>query len=368
MERSAFFLLGSTPSCLIMNCVNYAELLISCVNYDGCLCQNLLCHKQLISIVHHLNLRKGKKKAVLNENYLNMQVFPLLSLIYLILLNAEELLGGGLVDLDSYIIHFLSRNFLIGSGRETTSYGVVHVARKKVNNVHKIKLPGGGAIDGLVVGPTTASTQTTTKLPSRTGMLLLYVPVFLAPLMSLVLFPHEDIRVLLLSSALAIHFFKRVFEVLFVHNYSGGMVLDSVIQISSGYFLATTSMIYGQHLTQGLAEPAVDLKYYGVVLFLIGITGNFYHHYILSQLRRNGEKEYKIPKGGLFGLVICPHYLFEIIGFLGFSFISQTLHAFSVATGAIFYLLGRSCATRRWYISKFEDFPQDVKALIPYVF
>ncbi|KAF3434378.1 hypothetical protein FNV43_RR25481 [Rhamnella rubrinervis] len=213
-----------------------------------------------------------------------------------------------------------------------------------------------------------ASTQTTTELPSRTGMLILYVPAFLAPLMSLVLFPHEDIRVILLSSALAIHFFKRAFEVLFVHKYSGGMVLDSVIRISSGYFLATTSMIYGQHLTQGLAEPAVDLKYYGVVLFLIGITGNFYHHYILSQLRRNGEKEYKIPKGGLFGHVICPHYLFEIIGFLGFSFISQTLHAFSIATGAIFYLLGRSCATRRWYISKFEDFPQDVEALIPYVF
>jgi len=206
------------------------------------------------------------------------------------------------------------------------------------------------------------------KLPSGTGMLFLYVPSFLVALMSLRLFPYGDLRVLLLSSSLAIHFFKRVFEVLFIHKYSGGMVLDSVIQISFGYFLATTSMIYGQHLTQGLAEPAIDLKYCGVVMFLIGITGNFYHHYILSQLRRNGEKEYKIPKGGLFGLVICPHYLFEIIGFLGFSFISQTLLAFSVATGSIFYLLGRSCATRRWYISKFEDFPQDVKALIPYVF
>ena len=58
-----------------------------------------------------------------------------------------------------------------------------------------------------------ASTRKKTRLPSRTGMLFLYVPAFLAPLMSLVPFPHEDIRVLLLSSALAIHFFKRVFEV-----------------------------------------------------------------------------------------------------------------------------------------------------------
>ena len=76
-------------------------------------------------------------------------------------------------------------------------------------------------------------------------------------------------------------FLYHFLQVLFIHKYSGCMVLDSVIQISSGYFVATTSMIYSQHLTQGLAEPAIDLKYYGVVLFVIGITGNFYHHYML---------------------------------------------------------------------------------------
>nr|XP_048325391.1 3-oxo-5-alpha-steroid 4-dehydrogenase 2-like [Ziziphus jujuba var. spinosa] len=211
------------------------------------------------------------------------------------------------------------------------------------------------------------------KLPSRLGMLLepqqlfLYLPAFIAALIPLLLFPHENIRTLLLSSTLTLHFFKRVFEVLFVHKYSGGIVLDSVIQISLAYFLSTASLIYAQHLTKGLAEPEIDLKYTGVVLFLIGIIGNFYHHYILSQLRANGEKEYKIPKGGLFGFVICPHYLFEIIGFIGLSFISQTLHALSITTGIIFYLMGRSYATRRWYISKFEVFPKNVKALIPYV-
>ncbi|XP_015876334.3 uncharacterized protein LOC107413003 [Ziziphus jujuba] len=205
------------------------------------------------------------------------------------------------------------------------------------------------------------------KLPSRLGMLFLYLPAFIAALISWLLFPHEIIRTLLLSSTLTLHFFKRVFEVLFVHKYSGGIVLDSVIQISLAYFLSTASLMYAQHLTKGLEEPEIDLKYAGVVLFLVGIIGNFYHHYILSQLRANGEKEYKIPKGGLFGFVICPHYLFEIIGFIGFSFISQTLHALSITTGIIFYLMGRSYATRRWYISKFEVFPKNVKALIPYV-
>lgn len=146
------------------------------------------------------------------------------------------------------------------------------------------------------------------------------------------------------------------------------MPLDTAIPITLSYLLSAATMIYAQHLTMELPEPTINLMYPGIVLFLVGISGNFYHHYLLSKLRGKGEKEYKIPKGGLFGLVICPHYLFEIIGFYGVSFISQTLYAFSFTIGTTFYLMGRSYATRDWYLSKFEDFPNDVKAVIPFLF
>ena len=146
------------------------------------------------------------------------------------------------------------------------------------------------------------------------------------------------------------------------------MFLDSAIPITLSYFISAATMTYAQHLTEGLPEPPIDLMYPGVVVFLLGIIGNFYHHYLLSKLRGNGEKEYKIPKGGLFELVICPHYLFEIIGFYGVSFISQTIYAFCFTIGTTFYLLGRSYSTRQWYLSKFEDFPTNVKAVIPFVF
>ncbi|PPS03345.1 hypothetical protein GOBAR_AA17324 [Gossypium barbadense] len=61
---------------------------------------------------------------------------------------------------------------------------------------------------------------------------------------------------------------------------------------------------------------------------VLRICGNFYHHCILSKLRTKGGKEYKIPKGGLF----------------------------------------EGYVTRKWYMSKFEDLPKEVKAVIPYVF
>lgn len=146
------------------------------------------------------------------------------------------------------------------------------------------------------------------------------------------------------------------------------MPLDVVINISVSYFVYTACMIYAQYISKPFSEPPIDLKYAGGAMFLIGISGNFYHHYLLSKLRKDGQKEYKIPRGGLFDLVVCPHYLFEIVEFIGLACISQTIYAFSFTIGSALVLMGRSYATKKWYLSKFEDFPRNVKALIPYVF
>jgi len=245
-------------------------------------------------------------------------------------------------------------------------------------------------------------------LRSRDGMLLAYAPALLAAAASFAV-PGavEGARAQLLSAALAAHFLKRVLEVptldfiscpsssadedrsraaehppsrsllsqvLFVHRYSGSMPLDTAATIASSYLLSTATMIYAQHLSHDLPDPAVDLLYPGVLVFAVGLAGNFYHHYLLSRLRADagsggggGDKGYKIPRGGLFGLVTCPHYLFEILAFFGFAMIAQTLYALAVATGTAAYLAGRSCATRRWYRSKFQEFPARIKALLPYV-
>ncbi|TVU41500.1 hypothetical protein EJB05_15026, partial [Eragrostis curvula] len=150
------------------------------------------------------------------------------------------------------------------------------------------------------------------------------------------------------------------------------MPLAAATTISIGYIGNVVVMIYAQRLTSGLPDPAVDLMYPGVVVFAVGIAGNFYHHYLLSRLRAAGAGDgdgkgygYKIPRGGLFELVTCPHYLFEFVVFLGFAMIGQTVFALALACSVAEYLAGRSCATRRWYAAKFEEFPVRVKALVP---
>ncbi|GMG99506.1 hypothetical protein Nepgr_001346 [Nepenthes gracilis] len=202
----------------------------------------------------------------------------------------------------------------------------------------------------------------------RVGMLIVYTPAFVFGSASFFLFTDGGLRFFLIRSALTLHFLKRVLEVVLVHRYSGRMGLEAITVVPLGYFFGTAAVIYTQHLSRDFPEPPVDLKYAGILLFVLGITGNFYHHYILSNLRGKGEKEYKIPKGGLFNLVICPHYLFEILVLVGMSFIAQTMYSVSLTMGSVLYLMGRSYATRKWYLSNLKTFPKDIKAIIPYVF
>jgi steroid 5-alpha reductase family enzyme len=145
----------------------------------------------------------------------------------------------------------------------------------------------------------------------------------------------------------------------------------TTLTVSIGYLVSSITMLYNQHLNSGLPDPAVDLLYPGVFVFAVGATGNLYHHHLLSRLRpgSGGDvgKGYKIPTGGLFELVACPNYLLEIVAFLGLAMIAQKVFALAVAFSTAAYLAGRSCATRRWYASKFEEFPARIKAPVPYV-
>ncbi|CAL5076746.1 unnamed protein product [Urochloa decumbens] len=212
-------------------------------------------------------------------------------------------------------------------------------------------------------------------LPGRTGMIVSYVPALVAVLAAFAVPGAVDgARAQVLCAALAAHFLKRVLEVLFVHRYSGSMPLGTVVQISTCYLLYVIMLVNTQRLSRGLPDPAVDTLYPGVLVFAVGIAGNFYHHLLLSRLRAaaaggggGGGKGYKIPRGGMFELVACPHYLFEIVAFFGLAMIGQTAFALALAVGTAAFLACRSWETRKWYAAKFEEFPERIRALVPYV-
>ncbi len=179
---------------------------------------------------------------------------------------------------------------------------------------------------------------------------------------------------LALLSAFTLHFGKRVLESLFLHKYSRPMGLVTTIMITGGYsFLAWNSeRIHDGFVTaaQGNDASLYPTIVAGGILFLAGQVMNLRHHILLANLRRDSanKSEYRVPEGGLFPLVACPHYLFEIIAWIGVAVMSGHLLVWGMVFIMAAYLTGRSRATTVWYRENVPDYPARRKALIPFVY
>lgn len=225
--------------------------------------------------------------------------------------------------------------------------------------------------------------QSTAKLPSRQGMLLIYTPSALLAA-GLDFFQNTAASTTTLAGPLVtIHFLKRVLESAFLHKYSGNMDAGTSVGISSYYCLVTALLVLtAQPIQDVLFSTATSISSFttiqkvGMSLFILGEVGNLYHHYILRQLRNNNNnstkdvKRYIAPTGGLFQYAAAPHYLFEIIAFLGIACTSQSIHALLVALGMTSYLAGRAKNTNDFYMEKFseKEWSRSKKALIPFLF
>ena len=241
------------------------------------------------------------------------------------------------------------------------------------------------------------------EIPSKYGMLLIYVPstIVAAFLTMVMMYNGTSGSALTTTTATAtatatlatplvfIHFFKRVLETLFVHNYSGSMDFNSAIMIGTFYSLVSLLIIgTAQPISFSSAPATLAVVHWsqqiGLQLFLVGECGNFYHHYLLRQLRSSSSndnkkndtkssshsKRYVAPTGALFEFVACPHYFFEIIAFVGIAFVSQHLHALLAALGMASYLCGRALNTLNFYQTTFDkmEWSRDKKAIVPFVF
>ncbi|CAO3642869.1 unnamed protein product [Cunninghamella echinulata] len=204
-------------------------------------------------------------------------------------------------------------------------------------------------------------------VPSRLGMLVIYIPSLIVCLISLFSWSSsQPIHVQLVSFFSSLHFLKRLYEVLFVHRYSGQSVLQHNIIISFSYVGFSICQLYFTSLVPSHALNQSEMKL-GMCLFFLGEGLNHYHHCILSNLRSGESKEYKIPTGGLFKYIWCPHYLGEIISFIAMTFLSQHILVFIFQLSSAAYLAVRAYNTKLWYHQRFKSIPRKA-SLFPGLF
>ena len=154
-----------------------------------------------------------------------------------------------------------------------------------------------------------------------------------------------------------LHFGKRCFEALFVHKYSGPIDVFSVVQITGFYSLAVW---LGLFTTASVTQAPDMITWIGLATFAAGTFINAYHHVLLANLRAHGSNEYVIPRGGLFGVIVCPHYLGELLAWLGIALVSRQLAMYIWFFGEMAYLLIRSRNTLKWYHAKFPQMARSV--------
>jgi len=105
----------------------------------------------------------------------------------------------------------------------------------------------------------------------------------------------------------------------------------------------------------------------GAALFLGGLAINLQSDYLLRHLRRPDETDYKIPRGGLFRYVSCANYSGEIVEWFGWALATWSLAGLAFAVWTVANLAPRAFSHHRWYRRHFPDYPQNRKALIPFI-
>jgi steroid 5-alpha reductase family enzyme len=121
----------------------------------------------------------------------------------------------------------------------------------------------------------------------------------------------------------------------------------------------------GTYAADWLTDPRFVI---GALVFLGGWAGNLHSDAVLRGLRAPGETGYKIPRGGLYRWVSAPNYLCEIVEWCGWALMTWSPAGLAFALYTAANLAPRAWSNHRWYQDKFEDYPEQRKALVPYLF
>uniref|UniRef100_A0A2D4I1Z3 3-oxo-5alpha-steroid 4-dehydrogenase (NADP(+)) n=1 Tax=Micrurus lemniscatus lemniscatus TaxID=129467 RepID=A0A2D4I1Z3_MICLE len=167
-----------------------------------------------------------------------------------------------------------------------------------------------------------------------------------------------------------IHYFYRSF--IFPFLIHGGKSMPFFVFVSAFIFCSYNGYLQGRSLTNyaeyssnWLTEPRFIL---GIAAWLGGLLINMHSDYILTNLRKPGETEYKIPRGGMFEYVSGANFFGEIIEWCGFALACSTVESTAFAISTLLLLGNRAYAHHQWYLNKFEDYPRSRKILIPFLF
>jgi very-long-chain enoyl-CoA reductase len=171
-----------------------------------------------------------------------------------------------------------------------------------------------------------------------------------------------------------VHFARRTGESAWVHRYGKLRVPMGDVIIEYVYYWGFGAWNAVSLTSAGYVAPPSWLVVVGAAVFVLAELGNAQAHRMLRALRPAGSTLRAIPRGFLFERVSSPHYLFEILSWLGFALLAGTwaARAFLVVGAGILgsWAHARHVAYRKQFdgLEGREKYPDARRALIPGVF
>lgn len=208
-------------------------------------------------------------------------------------------------------------------------------------------------------------------ISNRLGWILMEVPVMLC----LLYFMRETIvplsnYVLVLLALFFFHYLNRTF-IFPLRIKTKGKKMPLIIVVSAILFNVVNGSSLGYYFANFASYTNADFKsmhfIFGALLFCAGLCINWIYDTRLINLRKEGSQHYLIPKGGLFSLVSCPNLFGEIVEWSGFALMCWNLPAVAFLVWTLANLVPRAISHHRWYLQKFEDYPNERKAVIPFI-
>lgn len=170
------------------------------------------------------------------------------------------------------------------------------------------------------------------------------------------------------------HFARRAAESAWLHRYGKASVPAGDVVTEYLYYWGFAAWNAVSLTSSSYTARTVWLVAVGLVVFVLAELGNARAHRMLRELRPEGSTLRVIPRGFLFERVSSPHYLFEILSWLGFALVAQTWAAcaFLVVGAGILgsWAHARHVAYRKDFdgLEGREQYPASRRALIPGVF
>ena len=178
-----------------------------------------------------------------------------------------------------------------------------------------------------------------------------------------------DHQKILLLLPFWLHYLNR--SIIYPLRISQGRPFPLVSSSSAFLFTLGNGLMQSHAIITGDQPQFSFFTLFGLLVFITGMAINIQSDAILRGLRgdsKSSSPKYRIPRGGLFSLVSCPHYAGEIMEWLGFCACVQSAASLWFSAFSLVFLGSRAVATHAWYREKFrEEYPASRRAFIPYI-